>query len=363
MITQQDVTELKRRFTPEECTITRFAGAYVDAHKNIVTSFNKNFLNLEDAELHKYLKIIREIYSNELENKLLTLEFNPYDIGETFGYIQRLVNDGLKDEDSVEGLMLEIINDYITEGNYLILLFHDNYDVIKQASDGAELDSEEVYSYIQCIICPVNLEKGGLQYRKDDNAIGTIDRDWIVGKPRVGFVYPAFEHRTTEAGHIMYYTQKPLEPASELITKTLQCKNKYTIAQVQKSLENTFFKATKSEELTEEYLQRLNVELRNIAEQERTDEVITAGDLAEMLEVIHIPANYAAEIVKEYKSFWQQEWPKVHWMYDPKRADAYHAQAKKNKGRELLSKASRALLSIGPSELAEDIEKYLESTR
>lgn len=364
MTTQADIAELKKRFKPEECSITRFAGAYVDANKNIVTQFNKSFLNLEDTEYKKYLEIIKAIYSKDIENKVLTLEFADEDYSQRKGFLMRLAQDGIKDDAAVEQLMRGIIENFNYIGNYLILLFHDNYDVIKRASDGAELDeSEEVYSYIQCIICPVNLEKGGLQYRENENIIGTIDRDWIVGNPRVGFIYPSFEKRSAENEHIIYYTADAMDTKSELITEVLRCKNKYTISQIKSFFENSFFRATKSEELSEEYLQKFNVELSYLIEQEKLDEVLTAGDLMGILENIKIPGNYAKDIVEEYKSFWSENWPKIHWLYNAKKADAYHAQKKKNKGKELLAKAARELLSRGPSETADEIEKYLESTR
>ena len=48
--TAKDIRELSRRLKPETCTITRIAGAYVDAEKNIITRFNETFLNMEDTE-------------------------------------------------------------------------------------------------------------------------------------------------------------------------------------------------------------------------------------------------------------------------------------------------------------------------
>lgn len=41
--TAKDIRELSRRLKPETCTITRIAGAYVDAEKNIITRFNETF--------------------------------------------------------------------------------------------------------------------------------------------------------------------------------------------------------------------------------------------------------------------------------------------------------------------------------
>lgn len=75
-----------------------------------------------------------------------------------------------------------VIDSYDYVGNYLILVFHDAYDVMTKTSDNNKLDeSEEVYEYLLCAICPVNLTKPGLGYREDENRIGPRIRDWVVG--------------------------------------------------------------------------------------------------------------------------------------------------------------------------------------
>lgn len=85
-----------------------------------------------------------------------------------------------------------VIDSYDYVGNYLILVFHDAYDVMTKTSDNNKLDeSEEVYEYLLCAICPVNLTKPGLGYREDENRIGPRIRDWVVGAPDTGFVFPA----------------------------------------------------------------------------------------------------------------------------------------------------------------------------
>lgn len=149
---KKDIAELKRRFKPELCTIDRIAGAYVDAEKNKIATFNENFMNLDDTEIHKYLDIIKSVYSKNIGENILTLEFNPADNGQQ-DFLQRIVFSHMRDEAQIEELIDSIIYEYDHMGNYLILLFHDVYDVMTKTSDNAELDeSEEVYEYIQCII-------------------------------------------------------------------------------------------------------------------------------------------------------------------------------------------------------------------
>lgn len=105
-----------------------------------------------------------------------------------------------------------IIDSYDYVGNYLILIFHDAYDVMTKTSDNDKLDeSEEVYEYLLCAICPVNLTKPGLGYREDENRIESRIRDWVVGMPDTGFIS---RHLQTEAQTSipLCFTQKTPEP-------------------------------------------------------------------------------------------------------------------------------------------------------
>ena len=111
----------------------------------------------------------------------------------------------LKNDDLMDTFYDMIIDSYDYVGNYLILIFHDAYDVMTKTSDNDKLDeSEEVYEYLLCAICPVNLTKPGLGYREDENRIGPRIRDWVVGAPDTGFVFPAFTDRSTDIHSVMF---------------------------------------------------------------------------------------------------------------------------------------------------------------
>ena len=66
----------------------------------------------------------------------------------------------LKNEEMLESFYDMVIENYEHTGNYLILLFHDVYDVMTKTTDNNKLDeSEEIFEYIICSICPVALSK------------------------------------------------------------------------------------------------------------------------------------------------------------------------------------------------------------
>ena len=84
-------------------------------------------------------------------------------------------------------------------------------------------ESEEVYKYMLCAICPVSLSKPGLGYLEKEQRIGPRIRDWVVGAPDTGFLFPAFNDRSTDIHSTLFYTKNTKEPHSEFMTNGLGC--------------------------------------------------------------------------------------------------------------------------------------------
>ena len=154
-MTKKDILELKRRMKKEACTFTKLCGCYVDGNKNIILKINETFLNLKDEEFFKYLDIAKKALSGTIGNNLLELEFAPVGEGEDSmqSFLLGIRDSKLKNEALLDRLYEKIIEKYDYTGNYLILLFHDAYDVVIKTSDNNKLDeSEEVYDYVLCAV-------------------------------------------------------------------------------------------------------------------------------------------------------------------------------------------------------------------
>ena len=246
---RKDILELKRRMKKEECTFTKIRGCYVDSKKNIILHINETFLNLVDEEFFKYLEIAKKTLSGTIGNNLLELEFPSEEEqpGGKQNFLLGLRDSRLKDDGLLERLYELIIDNYDYDGNYLILVYHDAYDVIVKTNDNNKLDeSEEVYDYIICSICPVELTKAGLGYRADENRIGARIRDWVVSMPENGFVFPAFSDRSSDIHSLMYYTKNPKEPKQELMESALGCKAKRTASEEKSTFDSILKSAVSS---------------------------------------------------------------------------------------------------------------------
>lgn len=239
MLRNKDLLELKRRFKKESCTITRVCGCYVNSNKEKIVELDENFLNLEDDELFKYLDIAKKTLSGTVGNNLLDLRFakDEEENGGKQQYLLGLRESGLKNPELLEHLYDMIIENYDYPGNYLILLFHDAYDVMTKTNDELKLDeSEEVFTYLLCAICPVNLTKPGLGYLADENRIGARIQDRVVGMPDVGFMFPSFVERSADIHTLTYYVRDASDSHRDFIEAVFGCGAKRTITEEQ----NTF---------------------------------------------------------------------------------------------------------------------------
>lgn len=223
---KKEVLELKRRFKKEAATFTRVCGCYVDGNHNKVCKFGNTFLNLEEDEFYKYLEIANKALSGTIGNNLLELKFpiEEEEVGGRQHILMALRASKLEDENLLDTFYDLVIDTYDHAGNYLIVLFHDAYDVMSRTSDNNNLDeSEEVYEYLICAICPVDLSKPGLGFLEEEHRIGPRVRDWVVGAVDTAFLFPAFNDRSTDIHTTLFYTKNTKEPHSEFMANGLGC--------------------------------------------------------------------------------------------------------------------------------------------
>ena len=224
-ITKGDVQELRRRLKKTECTFGRLCGCYVNSGKQIVTKFTEQFSELEEDEYYKYLEIAKKTFSGTLGANLLELEFDRSDSGiEHQKYLLTLKDSKLANEELLDRLYEQVIEEYSYPGNYLIVVYHDVYDVPARATSGeAQEESEEIYEYILCAVCPVELSKPALGYREEENRIGARVQDWVVGAPENGFLFPAFTDRNTDIHNLLYFTKNAEMDQPDFLDHFLGC--------------------------------------------------------------------------------------------------------------------------------------------
>ena len=226
-MTRKELNEIKSQYTLEDCGILRLCGCYVDGERNKITQFNENFLNLPEEEKHKYFDIFKKTLSGTPGKNLVDMKFNVDAYGDEGArtFLMNLRDSGLKDDRLLDEFYDRIINNYSYVGNYLILLINQVYDIPAVTTDNIEMDdaSDEVYSYILCSICHVNLSKPGLGYDEEDNNFHDKKQNHMVDVPDVGFLFPAFNKRSADEDMTLFYTKDVSEFEDGLIDCLLDC--------------------------------------------------------------------------------------------------------------------------------------------
>lgn len=209
VINREDMLELTRRMTPARTSMTRIAGCYLDEEGFVEGTFNTNFLKLSPKEKSSNLEIAKTVPFAPTNKNLKRYSFAEEALKPS-GIRQLLL--GIKTAGLKNDALLDIFYDYVAENyhsrhSYAIYLYHNIYDIPLKASDHENLrESEEIYEYIICTICPVT-------------------GDYEPGKPECGFIFPSFCDRSEDSSYIDIYQKNMEYPHSELL-KILQVKTK-----------------------------------------------------------------------------------------------------------------------------------------
>ncbi|PWL54534.1 MAG: DUF4317 domain-containing protein [Lachnospiraceae bacterium] len=269
---KQEINELKRLYTPSNCSITRICGCYVDGEKNKKTEFKEAFLSLPEEEIFKYFELLRKTLSGSLGKNLLNLDFPlaSEQEGGTQAALLALRDSKLKDDALIEEFYDRVINTYEYVGNYLILLIHDAYDVPGKTTDGLTMDdaSDTVFEYIMCCICPVNLSKPGLSYDNINNEFHNRIRDWVVEMPETGFLFPSFNDRATDIHSTLFYSKNPEEAHSEFVENILGCTLPLS-AGTQKEAFQALIEETLGDEVEYEVVKNIHENLTEMIEEHK----------------------------------------------------------------------------------------------
>ena len=269
---KQEINELKRLYTPSNCSITRICGCYVDGEKNKKTEFKEAFLSLPEEEIFKYFELLRKTLSGSLGKNLLNLDFPlaSEQEGGTQAALLALRDSKLKDDALIEEFYDRVINTYEYVGNYLILLIHDAYDVPGKTTDGLTMDdaSDTVFEYIMCCICPVNLSKPGLSYDSINNEFHNRIRDWVVEMPETGFLFPSFNDRATDIHSTLFYSKNPEEAHSEFVENILGCTLPLS-AGTQKETFQALIEETLGDEVEYEVVKNIHENLTEMIEEHK----------------------------------------------------------------------------------------------
>ncbi len=208
IINREDMMELTRRMTPKRNSFTRIAGCYFNEDGENDGTFNIHFLDLPLKDREENLKLAKTVPYSDTNNNLKGYKFMKQSEGNgsIWQLLMAMKSCGLKN-----GALMDVFYDLVARHynnngkGYAVIVFHDCYDVPVKAADKERLgESEEVYDYLICVICP-------------------LAGEYEPGKPECGFLFPAFTDRSSDIHHVAVYNSDTAHPHMELADDILGC--------------------------------------------------------------------------------------------------------------------------------------------
>ena len=222
---KKEISELSRRFKPEKANIGRIYGCYVNSSKEVISYIDESVALMPQEEAQQYLTILKKTLSGSLGRNLTDIVFSTEQVA---GSEEHKLLMELRDDraDARQSFFQKVIDSLdMGDNNYLILCANDVYDVPyrghgdvdKSAQEYASGESDQVFRYFVCAVCPVKDGKLELGYFVGENEFHNCLAKQIVGAPELGFLFPAFDNRTTNIYNALFYSRKPDEMHYEFI--------------------------------------------------------------------------------------------------------------------------------------------------
>ena len=207
---EKEVGELRRRQRRDRSNMTAIYGCYVNENKEIISQFRQSTAIMPENEADKYFSMIRKVLSGSLGRNLIDITFKTSQVaGSPEHKLLMDLRTSLKEDDIREAFFRKVIDTVVLEGNYLILIGCDSYDVpFKSKDDTVQSDnSEENFTYVLCAVCPVKQTKATLHYVPEEKVFHDGAMLQQVSAPAIGFLFPAFDGRATNIYNALYYTR------------------------------------------------------------------------------------------------------------------------------------------------------------
>lgn len=295
-----EISEIKKLFKINTCSVTRICGCYVNGDKDIINTWNQNFLAMDEEDLFKYMDLFKKCLSGALNKTLFNIKPNQRICEE----LHQLKKSKLQDEDMLMEFYQRIIDDYEYVGNYLILVIHDVYDIPGKSSDNLDMEdaSDEVYEYIMACICPVSLATPALGYSKEKNIFTHVERDWLLKSPEVALLYPAFHDRSEDREAALYSVKSMDSSKKDFAVNTMGAVIEW-IPGEEKDIFKSVIEQVLGYDRSIEDISNLNKQVIRLAEEtkyEQEKEKIGIEDVRKLLQAAGIKADKIGALDRIY---------------------------------------------------------------
>ncbi len=237
----REIGEIRRHIRRERSNMTHLYGCYINENKEIISEFKLSTGMMSENEGEKYFGLLKRTLSGTIGKNLIDICFKTSQVAasEEHKLLMDLRQTALNDGALREAFYKKVVETVALGTNYLILLGCDNYDVPFKSRDGeADADrSEETYTFLLCAICPVKQTKPTLHYVPENKEFHDGGITNVVAPPELGFLFPAFDGRTTNIYNALYYTHSPKENHETFVDAVFHTNIPMPAAEQKKSFE------------------------------------------------------------------------------------------------------------------------------
>ena len=210
---EKEIGEIRRRVRRDRSNMTAIYGCYVNSQKEIVSEFSRSTGIMPENEAEKYFGVLKRTLSGSVGKNLIDITFRTNQVADSPEHklLMDLRSTGLKDADVRLAFYKKVIDSVTLDDGYVILIGCDSYDVpFKSKDDQVQADaSNETYTYLLCAVCPVKLAKANLRYDPESKEFHDGGVANVVSAPELGFLFPAFDNRSTNIYNALFYTHSP----------------------------------------------------------------------------------------------------------------------------------------------------------
>ena len=304
---EKEVGELRRRQRRDRSNMTAIYGCYVNENKEIISQFRQSTAIMPENEADKFFAMIRKVLSGSLGRNLIDISFKTAQVaGSPEHKLLMDLRTDLKDDEIRGAFFKKVIDTVAMEGNYLILIGCDSYDIpFKSKDDTVQADnSEETFNYILCAICPVKQTKATLHYVAEEKLFHDGAMLQQVSAPAIGFLFPAFDGRSTNIYNALYYT-RDVKQSQDAFVETIFNAPIPKPAEEQKKSFEAILSTSLGEDCDMEVIQTVHDELRQRIEMHKESKIpepltVAKEDVREVLSSSGVSEEHIAKFSVDF---------------------------------------------------------------
>jgi len=304
----KEIGELRRHLRRDRSNMTNIYGCYVNDQKEIISQFEQSLGMMPENEAEKYFALLKRTLSGTIGKNLVDISFKTAQVADSPEHklLMDLRNSRCKDEQLRDQLCKKIIETVTFDGNYLILMAGETYDVpFKSKDDSFQKDgSEESYTFFLCAVCPVKQTKANLHYVAEEKTFHDGAINMLVSAPALGFLFPAFDGRSTNIYNALMYSKDIKDGHEAFVESVFNIKPPIPAAEQKKSFEALLSTALQ-EDCSMDLMQTVHNEIRERIEMHKEAKVadplmISKEEVKSVLAQCGVSEEHAAKFSVEY---------------------------------------------------------------